>query len=155
MMVHMEWGRLGDAVVARRVKLGLRSQKAFADHSGLSLRLISDLERGNRSSYDPSTFARLEDALEWAPGSVKAILDGGHPTSTAEANLAAMAVDPRAVERYGDDTGIMALVAGSGLPPADALRLVLRIRHRRAQQYQELLDDVRRWITEAGGTLPE
>lgn len=80
-----KWVRLGDAIVVRRVKLGLTSREALAKHSGMSPRILSYLEHGDRDSYDPSTFARLEAALEWAPGSVQAVLDGGQPTTTAEA----------------------------------------------------------------------
>lgn len=150
----MEWKRLGDAVLNRRARMGMASRAELARRSGISLRLLTDLELGHRDSYDPATFARLEQALEWAPGSAEAILEGGHAMSTAEAHLAAMAVDPRAVERYGDDIGIMSLVAGSGLSPGDAMRLVLRIRRRRAEQYDELQAEVRRWIVEAGGDVP-
>lgn len=84
-----DWGRLGDAIVARRVRMGIKTREKFAGHSGLSLRTLSDLELGNRTSYDPSTLSRLEVALEWAPGSVDAVLEGGQPTTTAEALLRA------------------------------------------------------------------
>jgi hypothetical protein len=98
-----DWKRLGDAIVAQRVHLGHRSRESFAKHSRLSSRILTDLERGNRTSYDRATFARLEQALEWAAGSVQAILDGGHATTEAEARMAAQAlaeqgVDPIAAE---------------------------------------------------------
>lgn len=150
-----DWVRLGEAVKSRRVQLGLHRQQDLASLTGLTRRVLSDIEHGRRGNYDKETLLRLEQALEWAPGSVRAVLDGGQPLSAAEAGLASLSVDLRSLERYGDDTGLMGLVAGSGLPPGDALRLVLRIRQRRAEQYGELVEDVRRWVVEMGGRLPD
>src|SRR6185503_15592588 len=54
----------GFAAVLRRHRLlaGL-SQEALAERSGLSVRGISDLERGIRRAPHPSTIARLSEAL--------------------------------------------------------------------------------------------
>lgn len=79
---HMEkqdWERLGSRVVDRRVALGMRTREALADTSGLSSRLLGDIEKGRRESYSPGTFAVLEQALQWTSGSVSEILRGGEP----------------------------------------------------------------------------
>lgn len=145
-MTRMDWGRLGDTVVTRRVRLGMRSQKEFAARSGLSLRLISDLERGNRSSYDPSTFARLEKALDWVPGSVQVVLGGGDPVPAGESAPAQIYLDPRSLERYGDDQELLALIESAGLSPADKFRAALRVRRRRAEQHAELVAELRHML---------
>jgi transcriptional regulator with XRE-family HTH domain len=94
------WGRLGDAIVARRVRMGIKTREQFAERSGLSLRTLHDLERGNRSSYDPSTLARLERALDWTEGSAQRVLAGGSPTPTDEVPsvFAPEGMDPIAAE---------------------------------------------------------
>lgn len=138
------WERVGEEIVRRRVDLGLHSREAFARDSGLSPRLLSDIERGRRESYDSATLARLERALRWLPGSVQAVLDGGNPTRVEDA-------DTRPVEREGDDLALMTLLAQSGLSPADTLRIVLHIRRRRAEQHAELVDEVRELIEEVTG----
>lgn len=73
----MDWARLAQAIVDRRVELGFRTRESFATAKGLSSRLAGDLERGARDNYDSATFARLEQALEWPAGRVRQILRDG------------------------------------------------------------------------------
>jgi hypothetical protein len=72
--------RLGDLVVARRVQLGYRKRPPFAQASGISTRILGDIETGRRTNFGPSTIAALEHTLQWATGSVAAVLAGGDPT---------------------------------------------------------------------------
>src|SRR5690554_8003320 len=67
--------RLGTAVAARRRHLGMSVPEA-ARRSGLDRETWRHLEAGTRTlrSYNHS---RVERALNWAPGSVAAILGGG------------------------------------------------------------------------------
>lgn len=127
MMGCMDWGRLGKAIRERRVELGHKSREAFARHTGISPRLLNDLELGKRTSYDQSTFVRLEQALEWRSGSVNVVLAGGTPLLPA------------------DPTDDVAFVIGnierSDLPDAPKqalLRYARRVQQRQRQARDEL-----------------
>lgn len=74
---HAQWIRLGQYVIARRVALGHRTREAFAQYLGLSARLVSDIEKARRQSYDPGTLALLEQKLQWPAGAVQNVLSGG------------------------------------------------------------------------------
>ncbi len=89
-----EWTRLAEHVVARRVQLGYRKRPAFTDASGISTRILGDIETARRNSYDPTTIAKLEQALKWATGSVNSILAGAEPTALDTALPTGMASQP-------------------------------------------------------------
>jgi transcriptional regulator with XRE-family HTH domain len=78
--IDPEWARLADLVVERRRELGHMTTSAFAEASGLSRRLLGDIERTARDNYDQVTLAQLEVALGWAKGSIQEVLAGGEPT---------------------------------------------------------------------------
>jgi hypothetical protein len=71
-----DWQRLGRAVVARRVELGFNTQVAFADHLGMTARILGDIEGGKRTSYDRSTLARIERGMDWPSGAIDGVLSG-------------------------------------------------------------------------------
>lgn len=83
-MWAMQWQKLAQAVIDRRVELGHRTREAFAEATGLSRRLLSDIERARRDNYDRVTFARLEQALEWRSGRVLDILRDDDPSTDDE-----------------------------------------------------------------------
>src|SRR6204780_5793007 len=74
-MTGEDWRRLADYVVARRVELGMRDRRAFAEATGVTERTLGKLENGQRVS--PSTLGMVENRLGWAPGSCRRILAGG------------------------------------------------------------------------------
>ena len=76
-MAGEDWQRLADYVVARRVELGMRDRRAFAEATGVTERTLGKLENGQRVS--PSTLGMVENRLGWAPGSCRRILAGGEP----------------------------------------------------------------------------
>ena len=76
-MAGEDWRRLADYVVARRVELGMRDRRAFAEATGVTERTLGKLENGQRVS--PSTLGMVENRLGWAPGSCRRILAGGEP----------------------------------------------------------------------------
>jgi hypothetical protein len=76
-MTGEDWRRLADYVVARRVELGMRDRRAFAEATGVTERTLGKLENGQRVS--PSTLGMVENRLGWAPGSCRRILAGGEP----------------------------------------------------------------------------
>src|SRR5271156_2600531 len=77
-MAGEDWRRLADYVVARRVELGMRDRRAFAEATGVTERTLGKLENGQRVS--PSTLGMVENRLGWAPGSCRRILAGGGPS---------------------------------------------------------------------------
>src|ERR1700730_1035763 len=76
-MTGEDWRRLADYVVARRVELGMRDRRAFAEATGVTERTLGKLENGQRVS--PSTLGMVENRLGCAPGSCRRILAGGEP----------------------------------------------------------------------------
>ncbi|WP_313276831.1 helix-turn-helix transcriptional regulator [Timonella senegalensis] len=78
------WIRLGQRVIERRVELGMETTTAFADATGLSTRILGDLENGRKDSYRASTLLRIEKVLGWTAGSIEAVLAGGEATPRVE-----------------------------------------------------------------------
>lgn len=74
-----DWHRLARFVVNRRVQLGYRHQKDFAEASGIKIRTLNNIENARRTGYAADTLAMLEQALGWEPGSVDTVLEGGDP----------------------------------------------------------------------------
>jgi hypothetical protein len=119
-----DWARLGEYVVARRVQLGYKKRPAFSDASGISTRILGDIETGRRGNFDPTTIAALENTLGWATGSANRIAHGGEPTVIANVR---------------DDTTTDNATAGDQAADTDeALRRVMR---------SNLTDDQKRRIT--------
>lgn len=78
------WARLGELLAARRVHIDPRYRhlKVFVDEVGLdgvNLKLLSEIENGKRDNYRPATLALIEQAYQWEPGSIRAVLEGGDP----------------------------------------------------------------------------
>jgi len=78
-----DWKRLGMLVAERRKALGMSSQVALAEASGIGRSTIQKIEWGT-ASPERKTRRMLEMALHWEEGSISAVLAGGDPTSTAE-----------------------------------------------------------------------
>jgi len=69
--------RLADAIVARRDELGL-TQAGVAVRAGLSVNTLRSMENRARVGRRESV-RKVEQALGWQEGSVRAILAGGQP----------------------------------------------------------------------------
>ncbi len=104
-MAGEDWRRLADYVVARRVELGMRDRRAFAEATGVTDRTLGKLENGQRVS--PSTLGMVENQLGWAPGSCRRILAGGEPNLEPAGHSHA---------KYDDPT-LHHLASTPGLPP--------------------------------------
>lgn len=72
--------RLAEAVVTRRVDLGMLTTVALAEAAGLTARMLGDVENGRRQNFSRGAKAQIERALRWAPGSIDAVLGGSDPT---------------------------------------------------------------------------
>lgn len=70
-----DWQALADTVKARRHWLRM-SQPDVAKAGGPSEQTVSRIETLSRRSYTSETFTTLEKALQWSPGTIKAILAG-------------------------------------------------------------------------------
>lgn len=74
--------RLGQYIMARRAACGYRHRIDLANDMDLTDRTLADIENGVRVA-SPGTYALIENALDWRPGSIASILEGGEPTETA------------------------------------------------------------------------
>lgn len=99
----MDKQRLAAYVAARRNELGLNQADA-AVAGGTSLSSWNIIENPKASAPQGATLAAVDRALGWAPGSARAVLDGGEPTmprrELAAADAVADAMD-EAVEVFG------------------------------------------------------
>jgi transcriptional regulator with XRE-family HTH domain len=75
----MGWPEVGKAVLNRRVELGMRKRGQLAGATGLTVKTLGELERGERTNFEPATIALVEQALRWPPGAIDAILSGRGP----------------------------------------------------------------------------
>ncbi len=148
------WKLLGEQVVARRVELGHPTRDGFAKASGLSARLLTDVEGVKRTNYDRVTFTRLEKALKWPEGRVRALL--ATPEQPAEPGESWLST-PEGIARHlhRDDLPLVALLHRAGLTESDLFRLILKVRARREKQNAELLEEVAAAIRDRGGWAPE
>lgn len=75
---HEAWLRLANEVRERRNGLGLTQEEVRAA-GGPGTVTMGRIEGALQDSYTPAILRRLEDALHWKRGSVRAILGGGVP----------------------------------------------------------------------------
>lgn len=59
----------------------MRTRKQLADTSGLTVKTLGEIERADRTSYDPATLAIVERALQWSAGTIAGMRDDGRPPS--------------------------------------------------------------------------
>lgn len=80
-----DWKRLGDHIAGGRKSLGM-DQRQLAAAADVSENTISNYERGRVPSKGlvPTGYGRIERALGWADGSIRAILNGGSPVVASE-----------------------------------------------------------------------
>jgi len=104
-MAGEDWQRLADYVVARRVELGMRDRRAFAEATGVTERTLGKLENGQHVS--PSTLGMVENRLGWAPGSCRRILAGGEPKVGS----------PNLGQAEYEDPTLWHIASTPGLPP--------------------------------------
>jgi hypothetical protein len=158
MMTSMDqpgnWKLLGEQVVARRVELGHPTRDGFAKASGLSARLLTDVEGVKRTNYDRVTFTRLEKALKWPEGRVRALLATPEQPTDEEPSWLST---PEGIARHlhRDDLPLVALLHRAGLTEPDLFKLILKVRARREKHNADLLEEVAANIRDLGGWAPE
>ncbi|MCF7548919.1 hypothetical protein [Pseudonocardia sp. WMMC193] len=92
--------RLAEAVRTRREELGLR-QRDLSSHGGPSLGTTQNVEQA-RGNYSRRTFAQLDAALSWEPGTAEKIL---HGELTDLARLPQVLIHPDGREYVATDPG--------------------------------------------------
>jgi hypothetical protein len=88
--------RLKIAIEARAIELRLKLNKV-AQRAGMSAGNFLRIRAGE-VALTPFAIATIEQALEWEPGSIQAILDGGEPTprsSPSDLPPAPPGIDPK------------------------------------------------------------
>jgi hypothetical protein len=98
MVVGGEWQRLADYVLERRLELDMTQADVHAA-GGPSTAVIRQVEGALSDSYTPVILSRLERALGWERGSVRAIRAGGEPVPVPRGE----AGDPPSVRRILSD----------------------------------------------------
>ncbi|MEV6737947.1 helix-turn-helix domain-containing protein [Streptomyces sp. NPDC051104] len=78
----LHWAELAVAIRSAREARGL-SQGALAELAGVSEGSVQNLEGGKPRNRMPQTLTKIEPHLGWAPGSGRAVLEGGKPTPVA------------------------------------------------------------------------
>ena len=129
-----DWQALARAVTDRRVELGHRTLRSFANASGLSTKTLGEIEGAKRKSYDRATLSVIESALRWPTGTVAAVLAGQPAPTTPPAPV------PPPTSPYRTPVVVMELSSllhpTSQLPDSakravtDAVELVLERAHR-------------------------
>lgn len=77
--VTQDWSALANAVIERRTQLGLTQQDVQAA-GGPATATLRNIEGAHNTTYRKVILSRLEKALGWKSGSVRAILAGGEAT---------------------------------------------------------------------------
>ena len=82
------WARLGAAVKARRLELGM-SARGASERAGINRATWGALEDGDPKTgryrqFSERNWAGVEDALDWARGSIQEVLGGGEPNPLPE-----------------------------------------------------------------------
>jgi DNA-binding XRE family transcriptional regulator len=127
--------RLAKAVKDRRSELKLRQQDLSA-RGGPSKASLYNIENSAADNYSDTTIEMLETSLDWAFGSVAAIIAGQNPTP--------LPVDPEDGEAAGDEIEITYRGWLMTLRPSpDATReQVRRIRREALNTVMDRIDDL-------------
>lgn len=80
------WDHLARAIVAERSRRW-PTRDEFARATGLSRRVLGDIENGRRSNYSDVTLGRIEAALGWEPGETRARLEGRYPRRSSDREM--------------------------------------------------------------------
>lgn len=66
--------------------MGFGTITALGEATGLSTRILGDLEHGRKTSYRPATLNKVESALAWNPGAILAIVGGAEPSGSGSSD---------------------------------------------------------------------
>jgi transcriptional regulator with XRE-family HTH domain len=100
--------RLGALIKQRREAMGIYTVVDAARRSGLTRETWAKVERGE--SAKPVTYRKIEDLLNWMPGSCRSVLAGGEPHGEL-INPAQPEITPRSDELAEIDAALDAMRA--------------------------------------------
>lgn len=89
-MSEQGWRRLGEWVTRERGR-NYRTRAQFAAATGVSERVLDDLETGKRTRYTVRTLSSVERSLGWTYGSCLRVVAGGRPLRIQDPQTARMA----------------------------------------------------------------
>lgn len=101
------WEKLGEAVRARRHELGL-TQADIRGLGGPSPAIVGAIENNRANQLSPRMRRGLDQALQWEPGSVNAILAGGQAVAISLSSPTDPGVPD--ADRWGDAAPLIAKV---------------------------------------------
>ncbi|MBZ4613587.1 hypothetical protein QRB38_25705 [Mycobacterium avium subsp. hominissuis] len=101
------WEKLGEAVRARRHELGL-TQADIRGLGGPSPAIVGAIENNRAAQLSPRMRRGLDQALQWEPGSVNAILAGGEPVGISLSSPTDPGIPD--ADRWGDAAPLIAKV---------------------------------------------
>lgn len=78
-LVNADWRRLADYVRNARVAQGFGSQMQLAEAAGVSEGSVRSIESGKTHTRMPVVMPKIENALGWAPGTARRLLEGEDP----------------------------------------------------------------------------
>lgn len=81
------WANLAQHIARARSLGHFHNRAEFAAFLGVSPRTLDDLEAARRTRYSAGVIASVELALGWEPGSAAAVVAGGRPTLSEDADL--------------------------------------------------------------------
>jgi hypothetical protein len=117
-----DYTRLAELAHQRRVELGL-SIVAAAQAAEASKGTFQRVERG--MAIRESSYARIDAALQWAPGSCRSVLEGGEPVLVREAGESGVQISPisvEAIDGQARDVVQLALIATAKGTTAEEIR---------------------------------
>ena len=132
--------RLSKLMDERRADLGLTWEQV-ADRAGIKYETIRAIRTGDSRGRTP-TRRVISIALEWTPGSVDRILEGGNPETAPAGQPAA----------EGDDAGRQAVIAGvRAIYPGDDIAELIMTQWDKPLELRQR--ELKRWLAQpAGGT---
>jgi hypothetical protein len=136
-----DWNRLKEHAINRRVELGHPNRDSFVTASGISARILGDIERADRTSYSRTTLAKLERALHWAPGSIRTILDGGNPTPADPGHITATLPALTANATASPSDPILRIL-NADIPPTVKEQIVKQLLAEQQQFAQQRVDEL-------------
>lgn len=107
--------RFGKIVRGRRLARGMTQDQVKAA-GGPSDKRQTKIENGTPPAPSVTTLAKLDKALDWAPGSAAATLNGGTPTPLEEQLLTEEDIDRRVALALALDHAGVTNVAARGAP---------------------------------------
>jgi hypothetical protein len=136
----------------------------LAEKAELTSKTIGEIERGDRTSYEASTLAAVEQALEWPAGHIRALLFRPRPSSPLarlDADEVAKAMTDYLAARMPPGADIGAMVStvlsewsGSSVEKRAPARGASRGRSDLAEVRRDLAE-LREWLARIDATLQQ